>query len=156
MATSHVLTFDLEGRLAVVPGWLRKLKLDLGSRIKEGVRLLEHATGSLKAPKDPLPLGPTPSEDEEVRFDKAQLAANRWAVRDNATILTITELFPLFEQHHFDQEVTAKGLFDAIVKRYSTPTTMSLSRLMLPFLFPDLPSFLRVADLIQHLRLLDA
>ncbi|CAI7871028.1 unnamed protein product, partial [Closterium sp. NIES-54] len=48
------------------------------------------------------------------------------------------------------------GLFDAVVKWYSTPTTASLGRLVLPFLFPDLPSFPRVADLILHLRSLDA
>ncbi|CAI7835136.1 unnamed protein product [Closterium sp. NIES-54] len=49
-----------------------------------------------------------------------------------------------------------KGLFYAVVKRYSTPTTASLGRLVLPFLFPDLPSFPRVSDLILHVRSLDA
>ncbi|CAI7783648.1 unnamed protein product [Closterium sp. NIES-54] len=40
--------------------------------------------------------------------------------------------------------------------RYSTPATVSLGRLFLPFLFPDLASFERSADLIAHLRSLDA
>ncbi|CAI7888945.1 unnamed protein product [Closterium sp. NIES-53] len=101
--------------------------------IENSVRLLEHATGKLVAPKDPGPLGASPSKVDEARFEKAQLAANRWAARDDAT-----------------------GLFDVVVKRYSTPTTTSLGCLVLPFLFPDLPSFPRVADLIQHLRSLDA
>ncbi|CAI7744539.1 unnamed protein product [Closterium sp. NIES-54] len=120
------------------------------------MRLLEHATGKLVALKDPDPLGASPSEVDEARFEKAQLAASRWAARDDATVLAITDLLPLSEHHHFEQEVTAKGLFDAVVKRYSTPTTVSLGRLVLPFLFPDLPSFPHVADLILHLRSLNA
>ncbi|CAI7864643.1 unnamed protein product, partial [Closterium sp. NIES-54] len=39
--------------------------------------------------------------------------------------------------------------------RYSTPATVSLGRRFLPFLFPDLASFERSADLIAHLRSLD-
>ncbi|CAI7853063.1 unnamed protein product [Closterium sp. NIES-54] len=120
------------------------------------MRLLEHATGKLVAPKDPDPLGASPSEVDEARFEKAQLVASRWAAQDDATVLAITDLLPLSEQHHFKQEVTAKGLFDVVVKRYSTPTTVSLGCLVLPFLFPDLPSFSRVADLILHLYSLDA
>ncbi|CAI7773592.1 unnamed protein product [Closterium sp. NIES-53] len=40
--------------------------------------------------------------------------------------------------------------------RYSSPATAALSRLMLPYLFPDLAAFARVADLITHLRTSDA
>ncbi|CAI7843079.1 unnamed protein product [Closterium sp. NIES-54] len=156
MPTSRTLTFDPEGRSVDFPGWLRKLKLYLGSMIENDVRLLEHATGKLVAPKDPDPLGASLSEVDEARFEKAQLAASRWAARDDATVLAITNLLPLSEQHHFEHEVTAKGHFDAVVKRYSTPTTASLGRLVLHFLFPNLPSFPRVADLILHLRSLDA
>ncbi|CAI7833354.1 unnamed protein product [Closterium sp. NIES-54] len=156
MSTSRILTFDLEGHQVDFPGWLRKLKLYLGSRIENDVRLLEHATGKLVAPKDPDPLGASPLEVDKARFEKAQLAASRWAARDDATVLAIIDLLPLSEQHHFEQEVTAKGLFDTVVKRYSTPATASLGRLVLPFLFPDLPSFPRVANLILHLHSLDA
>ncbi|CAI7853761.1 unnamed protein product, partial [Closterium sp. NIES-54] len=104
----------------------------------------------------PDPLGPSPSDEEEARFEKLQLAANRWAAQDDATVLAITDLLPLSKQQHFEQKVMAKGLFDAIIKRYSTPTTESLRRLVLPFLFPDLPSFHRVPGLVLHLRSLDA
>ncbi|CAI7731818.1 unnamed protein product [Closterium sp. NIES-54] len=156
MSTSRVLTFDPEGRPIDFPGWLRKLKLYLGSRTENNVRLLEHATGKLVAPKDPKPLGASSSEVDEACFKKAQLVVSRWAARDDATVLAITDLLPLSEQHHFEQEVMVKGLFYAVVKRYSTPTTASLGRLVLPFLFPDLPSFPRVADLILHVRSLDA
>ncbi|CAI7869185.1 unnamed protein product [Closterium sp. NIES-53] len=40
----------------------------------------------------------------------------------------------------------------AMLARYSSPTTAALSRLMLPYLFPDLAAFPTVADLITHLR----
>ncbi|CAI5985237.1 unnamed protein product [Closterium sp. NIES-65] len=41
------------------------------------------------------------------------------------------------------------------VARYSSPATAALSRLMLPYLFPDLAAFPTVADLITHLRTSD-
>ncbi|CAI7785317.1 unnamed protein product [Closterium sp. NIES-54] len=51
---------------------------------------------------------------------------------------------------------TAKSLYDAVVVRYSSPATAALSRLMMPYLFPDLAAFATVADLITHLRTSDA
>ncbi|CAI7873302.1 unnamed protein product [Closterium sp. NIES-53] len=44
----------------------------------------------------------------------------------------------------------------APVARYSSPATAALSRLMLPYLFPDLAAFATVADLITHLHSSDA
>ncbi|CAI7750612.1 unnamed protein product [Closterium sp. NIES-53] len=44
----------------------------------------------------------------------------------------------------------------AVLARYSSPTTAALSRLMLPYLFPDLAAFATVADLVAHLRTSDA
>ncbi|CAI6011128.1 unnamed protein product, partial [Closterium sp. NIES-65] len=104
MATSRILAFDPEGRPVDFPGWLRKLKLFLGSRIENDVRLLDHATGKLVAPKEPDPLGSSPTDEEEARFEKLQLAASQWAARDDATVLAITDLLPLTEQQHFEQE----------------------------------------------------
>ncbi|CAI7860126.1 unnamed protein product [Closterium sp. NIES-53] len=43
-----------------------------------------------------------------------------------------------------------------LVARYSSPSTAALSRLMLPYLFPDLAAFATVADLNTHLRTSDA
>ncbi|CAI7845054.1 unnamed protein product, partial [Closterium sp. NIES-54] len=40
--------------------------------------------------------------------------------------------------------------------RYSSPATAALSRLMLPYLFPDLAAFATVADLVAYLRTNDA
>ncbi|CAI7859286.1 unnamed protein product [Closterium sp. NIES-53] len=42
------------------------------------------------------------------------------------------------------------------IARYSSPATPTLSRLMLPYLFPDLAAFATVADLVAHLRDSDA
>ncbi|CAI7840165.1 unnamed protein product [Closterium sp. NIES-53] len=99
--------------------------------MKNNIRLLDHAMGKLVAPKEPDPLGSSPSDEEEAHFEKLQLAASRWAARDDATVIAIANLLPLTEQQHIEQEVTAKGLFDADVKHYSTPTTASLGRLRL-------------------------
>ncbi|CAI7761889.1 unnamed protein product, partial [Closterium sp. NIES-54] len=43
-------------------------------------------------------------------------------------------------------------LYDAVVARYSSSATAALSRLMLPYLFPELAAFATVTDLITHLR----
>ncbi|CAI7841418.1 unnamed protein product, partial [Closterium sp. NIES-53] len=48
------------------------------------------------------------------------------------------------------------SLFDLTsVARYSSPATAALSRLFLPYLFPDLTAFPTVTDLIMHLRTSD-
>ncbi|CAI7884728.1 unnamed protein product [Closterium sp. NIES-54] len=52
--------------------------------------------------------------------------------------------------------LSAQTLYDAVVARYSSPATAALSRLFLPYLFPDLAAFPTVADLITHLRTSDA
>ncbi|CAI7888018.1 unnamed protein product [Closterium sp. NIES-53] len=43
----------------------------------------------------------------------------------------------------------------AVLARYSSPANAALSRLILPYLFPDLAAFPTVADLITHLRTSD-
>ncbi|CAI7894120.1 unnamed protein product, partial [Closterium sp. NIES-53] len=43
----------------------------------------------------------------------------------------------------------------AVLARYSSPATAALSRLLLPYLFPDLAAFSTVADLITPLRTSD-
>ncbi|CAI7898445.1 unnamed protein product [Closterium sp. NIES-54] len=43
----------------------------------------------------------------------------------------------------------------AALARYSSPATAALSRLFLPYLFPDLTAFPTVTDLITHLRTSD-
>ncbi|CAI5950247.1 unnamed protein product [Closterium sp. NIES-64] len=69
---------------------------------------------------------------------------------------SLSSLLPESEEAHFTQVRTASEFLTAIKARYTTPTTVSLGRLFLPFLFPDLASFERSADLIAHLRSLDS
>ncbi|CAI5976794.1 unnamed protein product [Closterium sp. NIES-64] len=79
-----------------------------------------------------------------------------WATRDAAAArLAVRRHLPSSERAHFSQCKTAQALYDAVVARYSSPSSATLSRLMLPFLFPDLASFPTVADLVTHLRASD-
>ncbi|CAI7822703.1 unnamed protein product [Closterium sp. NIES-54] len=78
-----------------------------------------------------------------------------WATRDAAARLAVRRHLPTTEHAHFSQYRSAQTLYDAVVARYSSPATAALSRLMLPYLFPDLAAFPTVADLITHLRTSD-
>ncbi|CAI7743766.1 unnamed protein product [Closterium sp. NIES-53] len=79
-----------------------------------------------------------------------------WKSRDAAACIALSSLLLESEETHFTQVRTASEFLTAIKARYATPTTISLGRLFLPFLFPDLASFERTADLITHLRSLDS
>ncbi|CAI7749559.1 unnamed protein product [Closterium sp. NIES-54] len=63
---------------------------------------------------------------------------SQWATRDAAARLAVRRHLPT-----------------TVLARYSSPATAALSRLMLPYLFPDLAAFPTVADLITHLRTSD-
>ncbi|CAI7812481.1 unnamed protein product [Closterium sp. NIES-53] len=80
---------------------------------------------------------------------------SQWATRDAAARLAVRRHLLTTERAHFSQYKSAQTLYDAIVARYSSPATAALSRLMLPYLFPDLAAFPTVADLITHLRTSD-
>ncbi|CAI5982907.1 unnamed protein product [Closterium sp. NIES-65] len=75
-----------------------------------------------------------------------------WATRDAAAHLAVRRHLPTAERAHFSQYKSAKTLYDAVVARYSSPAIAALSRLILPYLFPDLPAFPTVADLTTHHR----
>ncbi|CAI5517319.1 unnamed protein product [Closterium sp. Naga37s-1] len=75
--------------------------------------------------------------------------------RDATARLTIRNHLPVAECTHFGQHKTAKALSDAVIARYSSPATAALGRLLLPYLFPELPAFATVADLVTHLRTSD-
>ncbi|CAI7773270.1 unnamed protein product, partial [Closterium sp. NIES-54] len=79
-----------------------------------------------------------------------------WLMRDAAARLAVRNHLPSTEVAHFSQYKSARALYDAVVARYSSPTTAALNRLMLPYLFPDLAAFATVADLVAHLRTRDA
>ncbi|CAI7751924.1 unnamed protein product, partial [Closterium sp. NIES-53] len=81
---------------------------------------------------------------------------SQWLTRDAAARLAVRNHLPSTEHAHFSQYKSARALYDAVVARYSSPATAALSRLMLPYLFPDLAAFATVADLVAHLRTSDA
>ncbi|CAI7808319.1 unnamed protein product [Closterium sp. NIES-54] len=80
---------------------------------------------------------------------------SQWASRNAAARLAVRRHLPTTERAHFSQYKSAQTLYDAVVARYSSPATAALSRLFLPYLFPDLTAFPTVADLITHLRTSD-
>ncbi|CAI7933562.1 unnamed protein product, partial [Closterium sp. NIES-54] len=83
------------------------------------------------------------------------IVRSQWATRDAAARLAVRRHLPTTERAHFSQYRSAQTLYDAVDARYSSPATAALSRLFLPYLFPDLAAFPTVADLITHLRTSD-
>ncbi|CAI7810353.1 unnamed protein product [Closterium sp. NIES-54] len=99
--------------------------------------------------------------DFDVWVDDLQLflqcdSRDGWTTGDAVARLAVRSHLPPAKRAHFGQYKTAQSLYDAVVARYSSPATAALSRLMLPYLFPDLAAFATVADLVAHLRTSDA
>ncbi|CAI7760724.1 unnamed protein product, partial [Closterium sp. NIES-54] len=140
MASPTVLTFDAEGRAVDFDVWVDDLQLFLQCDSRDGVSLFDHTSGVSTAP--------AATADSTVR--------SQWTTRDAVPRLAVCSHLPPAERAHFGQYKTAKSLYDAVVARYSSPATAALSRLMLPYLFPDLAAFATVAGLITHLRTSDA
>ncbi|CAI7909846.1 unnamed protein product [Closterium sp. NIES-54] len=140
MASPTVLTFDAEGRAVGFDVWVDDLQLFLQCDSRDGVSLFDHTSGVSTAP--------TVTADSTVR--------SQWTTRDAVARLAVRSHLPPTERAHFGQYKTVQSLYDAVVARYSSPSTAALSRLMLPYLFPDLAAFATVADLVAHLRTSDA
>ncbi|CAI7886736.1 unnamed protein product [Closterium sp. NIES-54] len=140
MASPIVLTFDGEGRAVVFDVWVDDLQLFLQCDSRDGVSLFDHTSGVSTAP--------AATADSTVR--------SQWTTRDAVARLAVRCHLPPAERAHFGQYKTAKSLYDAVVARYSSPATAALTRLMLPYLFPNLATFATVADLVAHLRTSDA
>ncbi|CAI7882605.1 unnamed protein product [Closterium sp. NIES-54] len=119
--------------------WLDDLQLYLLSDSKDSVSLFDHTSGASPAPPA---IG-----DSATR--------SQWLIRDAAARLAIRNHLPLAECAHFGQHRTTQALYDAVVARYSSPTTAALGRLLLPYLFPELSAFATVEDLVTHLRTSD-
>ncbi|CAI7856557.1 unnamed protein product, partial [Closterium sp. NIES-53] len=139
MATPSVLTFDAEGRAVDFEVWVKDLQLFLQCDRADGLSLFDLTSGA-----SPAPLA---TADRTVR--------SHWATRDAAARFAVRRHLPTTERAHFSQYKSAQALYDALVARYSSPATAALSRLVLPYLFPDLAAFPTVADLITHLRTSD-
>ncbi|CAI7732047.1 unnamed protein product [Closterium sp. NIES-54] len=140
MASLRVLAFDHESRPVQFDMWLDDLQLYLLSDIKDGVSLFDHVSGAATAP-------PT-TADSATR--------SQWLSRDAAARLAIRNHLPLAECAHFGQHRTAQALYDAVVARYSSPTTAALGRLLLPYLFPEVSAFATIKDLVSHICASDA
>ncbi|CAI6001296.1 unnamed protein product [Closterium sp. NIES-65] len=134
-----VLAFDAEGRAIDFEVWVDALQLFLQCDRADGLSLFDLTSGASPAP--------TADVDPTV--------CSQWATRDAAARLAVRRHLPTTERAHFSQYKSAQTLYDAVVARYSSPATAALSRLMLPYLFPDLAAFPTDADLITHLRTSD-
>ncbi|CAI7803210.1 unnamed protein product [Closterium sp. NIES-53] len=128
MASLNVLTFDAEGRAVDFEVWLDDLQLFLQCDSKDGLSLFDLTSGASTAP--------TADADSTVR--------SQWLTRDAAARLAVRNHLPSTERTHFSQYKGARALYDAVVARYSSPTTA------------DLAAFSTVADLVAHLRTSDA
>ncbi|CAI7886224.1 unnamed protein product [Closterium sp. NIES-54] len=92
--------------------------------------------------------------DDHYALERADVTS--WKSSDAAACIALRSLLPESEETHFTQVCTTSEFLTPIKARYATPTTVSLGRLFLLFLFPDLAFFERTADLITHLRSLDS
>ncbi|CAI7819651.1 unnamed protein product, partial [Closterium sp. NIES-53] len=119
--------------------WLDDLQLFLQCDSRDGLSLFDLTSGASTAP--------AADADSTVR--------SQWLTRDAAARLAVHSHLPPIERAHFSHYKSAKTLYDAVVPRYSSPATAALSRLMLPYLFPDLAAFATVTDLITHLHTSD-
>ncbi|CAI7781835.1 unnamed protein product [Closterium sp. NIES-53] len=156
MATPRVLRFDAKGRLLEFSVWLLRARRLLESQVMADESLWAHASGDLPKPDDPAPLGADPSSADRDRYARQHADLTAWKSREAAACIALSSLLPESEEAHFTQVRTASEFLTSIKARYATPTTVSLGRLFLPFLFPDLASFERPADLIAHLRSLNS
>ncbi|CAI5984276.1 unnamed protein product [Closterium sp. NIES-65] len=139
MATPSVLAFDAEGRAIDFEVWVEDLQLFLQCDRADSLSLFDLTSGA----------SPTPAADADATV------RSQSATRDAAARLAVRRHLPTSERAHFSQYKSAQTLYDAVVARYSSPATAALSRLMLPYLFPDLAAFPTVANLITHLRTSD-
>ncbi|CAI7731929.1 unnamed protein product [Closterium sp. NIES-54] len=152
MATPRVLRFDAEDRPLEFSVWLLRARRLLESLVQAHETLWAHASGDLPEPADPAPLAADLTSADSDRYAHERADVKAWKSRDAAACIVLSTLLPESEETHFSEVRTACEFVSAIKARYATPTTVSLGRLFLPFLFPDLASFERTADLIIHLR----
>ncbi|CAI7770373.1 unnamed protein product [Closterium sp. NIES-54] len=129
MASPTVLTFDVDFDV-----WVDDLQLFLQCDSRDGVCLFDHTSG--------VSTTPAATTDSTAR--------SQWTTRDAVARLAVRSHLPPAERAHFGQYKSAMSLYDGVVARYSSPATTALSRLMLPYLFPDLAAFAKVADLITR------
>ncbi|CAI7860470.1 unnamed protein product, partial [Closterium sp. NIES-53] len=127
------------GRPIQFDTWLDDLQLYLLSDSRDIVSLFDHTSGASLAP---------PATADSATH-------SQWLTRDGGACLAIHNHLPFAERAHFGHHKTPQAVYDAVVTRYSSPTTAALGRLILPYHFPELSAFATVEDLITHLRTSD-
>ncbi|CAI7902428.1 unnamed protein product [Closterium sp. NIES-53] len=85
----------------------------------------------------------------------AQLHTSQQPRTYAAACIALTDLLPPTKAIHFSHAEFSKDMYDAIVAHYSTPSSASLNRLLMPFVFLGLCSFETISDLVTHMRSLD-
>ncbi|CAI7754102.1 unnamed protein product [Closterium sp. NIES-54] len=118
--------------------------------------LWAHACGDLPSPERPTDRPPQPTPADRERFAQGRSALLVWQSCDTAARLALTNLLLECEEAHYNQVHSAQECLVAIKARYSTPTSASLGRLFMPFLFPNLAAFDSTAALVTHMCSLDA
>ncbi|CAI5940468.1 unnamed protein product [Closterium sp. NIES-64] len=139
MASPSVLTFDTEGRAVDFEVWVDDLQLFLQCDKADDLSLFDLTSSAPPA----LVLMLTP------------LFAHSGPRAMLLLALLCAATYQPLSVHTFSQYKSAQTLYDAIVARYSSLATAALSRLMLPYLFPDLAAFPTITALITHLRTSD-
>ncbi|CAI7851023.1 unnamed protein product [Closterium sp. NIES-53] len=131
----EILLKELNGEGRWFDTWLDDLQLYLLSDSRDSVSLFNHTSRATPAP---------PATADSATH-------SQWLTRDTPARLAVRNHLPLTECAHFPQHRTTQALYDAVVARYSSPTTAALGRLLLPYLFPELSIFATVEDLVSHL-----
>ncbi|CAI7736868.1 unnamed protein product [Closterium sp. NIES-53] len=112
--------------------------------------------GPVPAPTPSRPLGSAPAIAFDFWLDDLQLFL-QCDSRDGLSLFDLTSGASTAPAADADSTVRSQWLTRdaAAFARYSSPAIAALSRLMLPYLFPDLAAFATVTDLITHLRTSD-
>ncbi|CAI7862750.1 unnamed protein product [Closterium sp. NIES-53] len=149
MATPRVLRFDAEGRPLEFSVWLLRVRRLLEIQVQAHETLL-----CLRSTGDPrLILGKGYRHSDGLGL-KSQCVHIGHPSAGGCQRSTGDPRLILGKGYRHVR--TASEFLIAIKARHATPTTVSLGRLFLPFLFPELASFECTADLITHLRSLDS
>ncbi|CAI7731701.1 unnamed protein product [Closterium sp. NIES-54] len=107
MASPRVLRFDAEGRMLEFSIWLLRAQRLLECQVQADESMWAHASGDLRAPPDPEPLGADPTTKDRYRFACQRATLTAWKSRDAAACIALSSLLPEFEETHFTQVRTA-------------------------------------------------
>ncbi|CAI7796024.1 unnamed protein product [Closterium sp. NIES-54] len=141
---SHL--FDAEGRPIEFESWLEDLHMYLQSVTQDDVSLFEHTSGSLQAPKTPAELAVDARGEVQKPYRVDRIAYMRWTARTAAATHAVRAHLSLDQRAQFCHVTRAQAIYDAVVRRYSSPSTAMLGHLALPSHFPELSPFAAVAD----------